>query len=61
MLMETDDPIIAARLETALDRLHQMIPNEMRKSITIDDLKRRAMEERNKRNLELKRNSFRYR
>lgn len=59
MLMETDDPIIAARLETALDRLHQMIPNEMRKSITIDDIKRRAVEERNKRNLELKRNKFR--
>ncbi|BAW98365.1 phage protein [Vibrio phage pTD1] len=54
-LFETDDPIIAARLEVALDRLHAMIPNEIRKSITIDDIKRKAEEERRIRSLENKR------
>ncbi|UVD32233.1 putative ATP-dependent DNA helicase [Vibrio phage phiKT1028] len=60
-LLETDDPIIAARLEVALDRLHAMIPNEVRKSITIDDIKRKAEEERNKRILENKQSRFRRR
>lgn len=54
-LFETDDPIIAARLEVALDRLHAMIPNEVRKSVTIDDIKRKAEEERRIRSLENKR------
>lgn len=58
-LMKCDDPIISARLETALDRLHAMIPDIFRKSITIDDIKRRAEEERNKRKLELKRKQMR--
>ncbi|AGB07167.1 hypothetical protein [Vibrio phage VP4B] len=55
MLFNTDDPVIAARLEAALDRLHALIPNEVRKSITIDDVKRKAEEERNRRLLENKR------
>ena len=59
MLMNCDDPLIAARLEVALDRLHAMIPNEQRKNVTIDDIKRRAQEERNKRTIELKRQRYR--
>lgn len=59
-LMETNDPIIASRLEVALERLHQLIPNEVKKVISIDDIKRKANEARNKRALQQKREKMRY-
>ncbi|QCW23177.1 terminase large subunit [Vibrio phage USC-1] len=60
-LMETDEPVIVARLEVALDRLREMVPADVRKSITIDDIKRQAEAERNRRALESKRSKFRNR
>ena len=57
-LMEERDPIIAGRLEQALDTLHKAVPPESRKVLTIDDIKRRAMEARRTRFMDRKRQQY---
>lgn len=59
-LLECDDPIIAARLEAALDTLSAAVPPETRRVLTIDDIKNRATEARKKRVMAIKRQRYQW-
>lgn len=59
-LLAADNPTIANRIEMEIRKLSEMIPKEMRKTITIDEIIENAKQERQKRIVEKRSNASRF-
>lgn len=59
-LIKTSDNTVAQRIEYMIDKLSSMIPQDKRKSLTIDEIVRKAKEERSRRVLEARKLRSRY-
>lgn len=59
-LIKTTDNTVAQRIEYMIDKLSSMIPQDKRKSLTIDEIVRKAKEERSRRVLEARKLRSRY-
>lgn len=59
-LMSSDNATLASRIEMEIRKLSELIPKEMRKSITIDEIIDNAKQERNKRAIEKRAKASRF-